>query len=365
MLTVKYRKVFFLMTVIVFSVFVFGVQAYGLDLSAEAAVLLESDSNTALYCKNDDKTMTMASTTKIMTALLALENADLNSEIIVTKEMVSVEGTSMGLLPGDSVSVEELVYGMLLPSGNDAANTIAHVVSGNIPEFAKLMNRKAAEIGMTGTNFVTPSGLDAENHYTTARDMALLGSYAIKNREFYTICSTKSIRVSYGNPPYDRTLTNHNKLLSMYEDCIGIKTGFTKKSGRCLVSAAQRDGVTLIAVTLNAPNDWQDHKKMFDYGFSVTTRKKLDDSLNDISLAVTGGKKNKVNLKLSYEPHVTICETYNPSVVREIYLNKFEYAPIEQGKIVGFAKYVESETGKVIMTVPIETAESCPVRSSK
>lgn len=364
MLSAKYLKVVFILPIVWVGIIVFGVRGYGLDLSAETAVLLESDSNTALYCKNAEQTMTMASTTKIMTALLMIENANLNSEITVTEEMVAVEGTSMGLLPGDKVSLRELVYGMLLPSGNDAANTAAYVLSGSIPEFANLMNEKAAVIGMTNTNFVTPSGLDAEGHYSTAYDMALLGSYAIKNREFFNICSTKSIRVEYGNPPYSRTLTNHNKLLSMYDDCIGVKTGFTKKSGRCLVSAAERDGVTLVAVTLNASDDWNDHIEMFEYGFSVTSRKSLDSSLKGIRLPVTGGKNSSVSLQLSFSPEITVCETYNPNVVREIYLKKFEYAPISAGTIVGEAVYIDSDTGKRILTVPIVTAGDVETRSS-
>lgn len=364
MLSAKYLKVIFILPIVWVGIIVFGVRGYGLDLSAETAVLLESDSNTALYCKNAEQTMTMASTTKIMTALLMLENANLNSEITVTEEMAAVEGTSMGLLPGDRVSVRELVYGMLLPSGNDAANTAAYALAGSIPEFANLMNEKAVTIGMTNTHFVTPSGLDAEGHYSTAYDMALLGSYAIKNREFFNICSTKSIRVDYGNPPYSRTLTNHNKLLSMYDDCIGIKTGFTKKSGRCLVSAAERDGVTLIAVTLNASDDWNDHIEMFEYGFSATSRKSLDSSLKGIGLPITGGNKTSVSLKLSFSPEITVCETYSPNVVREIYLKKFEYAPISAGTIVGEAVYIDSDTGKKILTVPIVTAGDVETRSS-
>ncbi len=130
------------------------------------------------------------------------------------------------------------------------------------------MNERAQQIGMEQTNFVTPSGLDAQDHYSTAYDMALLAREAIRNEDFLSICSQTKITTEYGNPPYKRTLTNHNRLLSLYEGAIGVKTGFTKKAGRCLVSAAQRDGVTLICVTLNAPDDWNDHSALFDYGFS-------------------------------------------------------------------------------------------------
>lgn len=358
------RKVFFILPIIfIFGANVFGVQCYGLDLSAESAVLLESDSNTALFCKAADKRMTMASTTKIMTALLTIENANLNSEIVVNSEMVSVEGTSMGLLPGDSVSMRELCYGMLLPSGNDAANTAAYVICGSIPKFADLMNEKALEIGMENTHFMNPSGLTEDGHFTTAYDMALLGSYAIKNREFFNICSTKSIQVSYGNPPYNRTLKNHNKLLGLYEYCVGMKTGFTKKSGRCLVSAAKKDGVTLIAVTLNARDDWNDHIKLFEYGFEHTKSVPLNSLINGIKLKVVGSDKKSLALKLSYTPNYTVIDDKNLDVVREIYLTQFEYAPVKKGRIVGTAVFKEKDSGRVIARVPIETAEECAVLS--
>lgn len=339
-----------------FCILVFSPSVSALDLSAQSAVLMEADSGTIIYSENPDEQMPMASTTKIMTSIIALENADLYSDVAVTKEMVSVEGTSMGLLPGDQVSVYELVCGMLLASGNDAANSVAYIMSGGLPAFSDLMNKYAKQIGMTNSHFVTPSGLDSEGHYSTAHDMALLASYAISNREFLSICSSESIRVDYGNPPYMRTLTNHNKLLSKYEYCIGVKTGFTKKSGRCLVSAARKDGVTLVAVTLNAPDDWNDHIKMFDYGFSVTSRNTLDTTI-DLKLPVVGGKSKTVDVKLAYEPQITTTEMYNPDVERTIYLNKFEYAPIKSGKIVGEAVYTEKGSGKVILTVPIVVAK--------
>ncbi len=331
--------------------------AFAMDLSAESAVLMEAESNTIIFSKNPDEKLPMASTTKIMTSIIALENADLYKEVAVTKEMVTVEGTSMGLLPGDKVSVYELVCGMLLSSGNDAANSVAYVMSGGIPEFSSLMNEYAQKIGMTNSSFVTPSGLDAKGHYSTAKDMALLGSYAVKNREFLDICSSEKVRIDYGNPPYLRTLSNHNKLLSKYENCVGIKTGFTKKSGRCLVSAAQKDGVTLVAVTLKAPDDWNDHIKMFEYGFSVAARKTVDNGF-DYEMPVVGGKQKSVELRLAYEPKITTTEMYNPDVVRKVYINKFEYAPIKSGRIVGEAVYIDESTGKELLSVPIITAKS-------
>ncbi|MBQ4604298.1 MAG: D-alanyl-D-alanine carboxypeptidase, partial [Clostridia bacterium] len=271
-------------------------------VSAESAVLMCADNGEILFSRNADRQLSMASTTKIMTSLIALESAVPEKEIVVTKEMVSVEGTSMGLVPGDSVSMKELVYGMLLQSGNDAANTVAYVLGGGQEGFATLMNERAAEIGMKNTNFVTASGLDDENHYSTAFDMSLLACECIDNPEFLDICSQKKVKLTYGNPPYARTLTNHNKLLWKYSDTIGIKTGFTKKSGRCLVSAAKRNGVTLVAVTLNAPDDWNDHISMFEYGFSKCKGALLSCDFSNISVKVTGGEDESVPVKLAYNP---------------------------------------------------------------
>jgi len=249
----------------------------------------------------------------------------------------------MGLLAGDSVNLRSLVYGMLLESGNDAANAVAYTLAGNPKKFAKLMNKRAAEIGMKNTNFVTPSGLDNKEHYSTAYDMALLGCEALKNVEFRNACSKTNVRLSYGNPPYMRTLSNHNRLLYSYEGCIGIKTGFTKKSGRCLVSAAERDGVTLVAVTLNAKSDWKDHKKLLDYGFSFVSQVEPCVDLRNLELKVVGGNRSSVPVRYSTDSLAvkTISET--DKIVARVFIKHFEYAPVEKGKIVGSIKYFKDD----------------------
>ncbi len=321
-------------------------------VSAESAVVMCVENGKVLYSKNADNKMSMASTTKIMTSLIAIEKAIPNREIVVTKDMVSVEGTSMGLQAGDSVSMNELIYGMLLQSGNDAAHTVACVIAGNEEEFAKLMNKRAAQIGMKNTSFATASGLDRENHYSTAYDMALLACECIKNPAFASVCSKKSVSLTYGNPPYRRTLTNHNRLLWSYEGCIGMKTGFTKKSGRCLVSAAKRNGITLVAVTLNAPNDWNDHISMLDYGFSKTNAFELKCDLSNVKLRVCGGKMSFVTLVQSYFP---FYPADGNGYSCEILMRPFEYAPIEKGDILGTAVYTSG--GKVIASIPLAAAE--------
>lgn len=206
-------------------------------ISAKYAVLVEMNTGQLIAEKNGYDKASMASTTKIMTSLLLCELCDLDEEIVATKEMVTVEGSSMGLQEGDRVHYRDLLYGMLLASGNDAANTTAISVAGSIENFAELMNKKAKEFGMTNTHFVTPSGLDDEEHYTTAYDMSKLAVYAMKNADFAEACASKTATLEYGNPPYRRTLTNHNKLLQYYEGAIGIKTGFTKNRGGVLFPA--------------------------------------------------------------------------------------------------------------------------------
>ena len=313
------------------------------SVSAKAAIVIAADTLEVLYEKSANQKLPMASTTKIMTALLLAEQPDLSKTVKTTKQMVTVEGSSMGLLEGDTVSYRDLLYGMLLASGNDAANTTAYVLAGSVQGFAKMMNEKAAELGMKNTSFVTPSGLDDENHYTTAYDLALLTAAALKNSAFRTACSSKSAVLYYGNPPYRRTLTNHNKLLGNYEGIIGVKTGFTKKSGRCLVTAAEGEGKRVIAVTLNDPDDWNDHRKLLDYGLEktvVTEFKNYD--VTDV-MPIVCGSADLVRVKCEQAKICTAVGTEN-EIKRKIILPKFIYAPISAGEKVGEIEYYFKDT---------------------
>lgn len=318
-----------------------------IDVSASSAVLLVSGSNEVLFEKSAYEKRPMASTTKIMSSIIAIESGRLDEEITVTQEMTAVEGTSMGLLPNDKVSVSELVYGMMLSSGNDAANATAITIAGSTEAFVSMMNDKAKQIGMLSTHFATPSGLDTDDHYSTAYDMALLGSYAIKNEQFLEICSSSSAVVDYGNPPYKRRLTNHNKLLKIYDGVIGIKTGFTKKSGRCLVSAAERDGITLICVTLNDADDWNDHKKLLDYGFGIV--KRYDNYQRDFLIRIVGGKDASVNAQLQRAPKIG---SLNGQITQKVYIEHFLYAPVKKNDVVGYSQFYY-QNGALADTVPI------------
>ncbi len=240
------------------------------QIAARAAVVVEYETGQVIYEKNSDMKLPMASTTKIMTTLLTLESGDIDEWFTVDSEAIKVEGSSMGLTEGKVVTKRILCYGMMLPSGNDAANASAVAVAGSIEAFVDLMNKKAENFGLLDTHFVTPSGLDdyTDEHYSTALDMANLTRLALSDETFREICGTGSICLESGNGE-SFWLSNSNKLLSSCDGVIGVKTGFTDKAGRCLVSACERDGVTLICVTLSDPNDWYDHTNLYDYCFSM------------------------------------------------------------------------------------------------
>lgn len=333
------------------------------DISAKSAVVICADTGEVVFEKDAYQKMPMASTTKIMTSVLALEFGADEHFLTVTDEMVSVEGSSIGLLPDDKISLKTLVKGMLLESGNDAANSVAHIIGGSTPEFVAIMNSKAKEIGMNSTSFETPSGLDGENHYSTAFDMALLGAYAIKNPEFKQICSSKEQVVFYGNDPCRRVFTNNNKLLDTYDGIFGIKTGFTKKSGRCLVSAVERDNKTLIAVTLNAPDDWNDHKKMYDYSFENVHVIDLSCDLQDLSVKIIGGTEDVVSLYPSSNPIITSINK-DFDYESKIFIKQFEYAPVKKGDILGFIEFYD-ENGKLIATTDICANKSVDIKIHK
>lgn len=348
------KKLIFVFFLVIYTPFFTVLPAFCAEIpevSAKSAILINSQTNEILFEKNKDECLSMASTTKIMTSLLAIESGRLCCVVKAERDIVC-EGTAINIKKGDSFTLETLVYSMLLESGNDAAILVAEYLAGSEKKFAELMNKKAKEIGMTSTNFVTSSGLDADEHYTTAHDMAILGSYAIKNPVFKKICSTESYTARYINPAIEVNYVNHNKLFYYYNGVIGIKTGFTKKSGRCLVSACEKDGVTLVAVTLNAGDDWNDHIAMFDFGFSAVKSQKTDILMPD-EVNVYGSVINSVAISLKNKSISTDNVTY------QIYLKKFYYAPIEKGDILGFAEiYTNGKAIERLMIYASENAEN-------
>lgn len=328
------------------------------QVSAVSAVLINADTGSVLYEKNAYEQRAMASTTKIMTALLTAEAGDLDRKFAVDSYAINVEGTSMGLSEGDIVTRRALLYGMLLPSGNDAANAAAVSVSGSMQAFAELMNKKAKELGLNNTHFVNPSGLDADGHYTTAYDLAMLTAEALSNPVFEDICRCADARVEFGNPPYLRSLANSNKMLWQYEGCIGVKTGFTDNARRCLVSAAERDGVRLIAVTLNAPEDWNDHRAMLDYGFMQVKPTEIVLPA-PIVVPVVGGCEQSVRLELSEKITLPLSKQEVQNVTLEIHCEPFLYAGVEKGTAVGTARiYMNGEYVRKVNLVTAKEVEA-------
>ena len=242
---------------------IFPCQSKAVSTSASAAILVDADSGRVLYEQNADGKMLIASTTKIMTALVAIREGNLSDMVTVKREATLTEGSSMYLKEGEQLTLEALLYGLMLCSGNDAAVAIAEHVGGSQSGFVRLMNETAKELGMAHTSFANPNGLDAEMHYSTARDMAVLACAAMENETFVRIVSTRTVTIG------GRTMTNHNKLLSWSEGCIGLKTGYTKAAGRTLVSCMEKNGQRLVAVTLQDGNDWADHQALYEYGFAA------------------------------------------------------------------------------------------------
>ena len=303
-------------------------------MSAECAVLIDADTGNIIYEKNANKKRSMASTTKIMTAIVALESYQKSNEVSISPEAVGVEGSSIYLREGEVLTMEQLLYALLLESANDAAVAIAVAAAGSVEDFASIMNQKANELGLKSTSFQNPHGLDNENHYTTAYELALIAKYALNIKSFREIVSTykKTIPMPEGGT---RVLINHNKMLRLYDGAIGVKTGFTKKSGRCLVSAAERDGLTLIAVTLNAPDDWNDHTELLDYGFSKYKRVILVEKEGfAVNVPVIGGCDSTLLAVNESEISLTLpTDSDEPTLYKEY--PKFLYAPIKEGDIIG------------------------------
>ncbi len=328
------------------------------SVSAKAAVLYEPRTKRFLYTKNEDERLGMASTTKIMTALIALENLPPEELITADSNAVGIEGSSIYLKPGETMRAIDLIYALILQSANDAAEVLAYRISGSIQEFAKLMNEKAQELGAKNTNFTNPHGLDDKEHYTTASDLAIITAKALENEAFREIASTKIKTVE--SSLTKRVLVNHNKLLKSYEGCIGVKTGFTKKTGRSLVSAADKDGLTLICVTINAPDDWSDHTKMLDFGYSVLEIQHLADVGSfSYEIPVINGKQTSVKIS-NLEPFSYISDKDGSEYKTEVFLSRYFSAPIQEGEVLG--KVIFTKNGVEIGSIPLISRESIEIK---
>lgn len=343
----KLRRFFcIILTVILASVLPFNTiaatQVSEISLSAKSAVLIDLDERNILYQKNAKECLPMASTTKIVTALLVCELTKCDAVVKIPAEAVGIEGSSIYLNEGELLTVEQLLYALLLESANDAAVALAIFAAGSIEGFAQKCNEKAYSLGLRNTNFTNPHGLYDENHYTTAYDLAILTSEALKNPTIAKICASKRAEIPHGitqsTPAGEgvRYLKNHNKMLSNYQDSIGVKTGFTKKSGRCLISAAKRNGLTLIAVTLNAPDDWHDHTALLDYGFNNYERRTVfSQGEFKYAFPLSNGENDVVCITNISPIYATVPKNATAHTTKIESCFRFAIAPISKGQIIG------------------------------
>ncbi len=378
------------------------------EVRAEAAVVMDADNGRLLYAQNPDKRLANASTTKIMTALLTLEEPEQDRYFTVDPDAIRVEGTTMGLQPGDSVTLHQLAAGMLLPSGNDAAGAAAVEIAGSEEAFVRRMNRRAEELGLTNTQYRNPSGLDAPGHYSSARDLATLAAHALENEDFADIVSQQEMRMAFGNPPYNRSIYTTNKLLERYPPAIGVKTGYTEDAGLCLVTAAEQDGTRLIVVTLNGKDDVNTHRQLYEHFFPLLARVDLSgftddlfvpvtggtrlivvtlngkDDVNthrqlyehffpllarvdlsgftdDLFVPVTGGVREQVQAVPAAEPRAALLEREYDALVREVELPRFVYAPVQAGQVLGKIRLLSGD--KVVWQSTLVAEGDVPART--
>lgn len=322
-------------------------------ISAASAALLDINSGCFLVEVNANERRPMASTTKIMTALVVLEHCALDETVTVPREAVGVEGSSVYLFEGEEITVRTLLYALLLSSANDAAVALACHTAGSVETFAAMMNEKAAALGLINTHFTNPHGLFDEAHYTTARELSLITAVALQNQTFAKIVATPRYSVPQNGTEATRLFLNHNRLLRTYEGAVGVKTGFTKKSGRCLVSAAEKNGLTLVAVTLDDPNDWRDHAALFDWGFAEYEG--FTPLLPPLTLSVVGGTAGTVSL-IPAPPFTLTLPTDHAEITVTAELPRFLFAGFEANKTVG--KLVWRMEGEIIGTVDLRTAHA-------
>jgi len=292
--------------------------------SASASILIDAETGDALYGHDSDLRLGIASTTKILTALVVLENCSSTESVEILPEYTGIEGSSIYLVPGETLTVKELLYGLMLESGNDAAVALACYVSGSIEDFASLMNERAEQLGCTNSHFVNPHGLDDEEHYSTAADLAKIAAAAMDNAELRDIVSTKSITVA------GRSFVNHNKLLWTCDGVIGLKTGYTMSCGRTLVTCAQRGDMTLICVTLGDHDDWADHAALYDWAFANFTYAELPEAFD---VPVISGIHESVRVVPETMPKIPVCTGEHVEV--KVNIHKFLYAPVYIGASAG------------------------------
>ena len=314
------------------------------SVSARSAILMDAATGRVLFAQEADRQSLIASITKVMTGLLICEDGDLGRTVTVPPEAVGVEGSSLYLKLGEQLTVEQLLYGLMLRSGNDAAVALAVTADGTAERFVARMNRRAAELGLADTHFANPHGLDDEGNYSTARDLARLAAAAMENETFRQVVSTRTY--AFGQ----RSLTNHNKLLWRCNGVVGVKTGYTRAAGRLLVSAAERMGRRLIAVTINDPDDWADHAALLDWGFSRMQEKEAAPAGQSLgAVPVVGGTAAVVRCRLTAALRCTLLPEEGAEV--RLCLPRVVWAPVTEGAQAGWAELCVD--GAVLARAPL------------
>lgn len=325
------------------------------ETKAGGAALMEAGSMRLLAGTNEHEKLPMASTTKVMTALLAIERCDLEGMVKIPDQAVGVEGSSMYLCKGESLRMMDLLYGLMLTSGNDAAVAIAIEIAGTVEDFAALMNARAAEIGCTDTNFVTPNGLHNAEHYTTAYDLCLIACEAMQSEVFRQIVSTDYYQTRSGDRT--RTLKNKNRILWQYDGGNGIKTGYTKAAGRCLVFSAERSDAQLVGVVLNCPDMWEEATALLDYGFeNYRVSRLLEDNTRVGHVAVLGGKKNGLEVRAKEDILYPLAIDGTDKLRWELDCVQELRAPVAEGTPLGELRLYCNE--KQVLTTELLAAET-------
>jgi D-alanyl-D-alanine carboxypeptidase (penicillin-binding protein 5/6) len=323
------------------------------SISAHSAAVIDVQTGRVLYEKNGDEKMLIASLTKIITCIVAIESGvDLDSEVKVSSRAAGKEGSSIYLKVGEKQKLIDLLYAVMLRSGNDAATAVAEHVGKTEANFVAMMNKKVEELGLTGTHFANPHGLDAKDHYSTAHDMAVLTAYALRNPTFAKIVKTRVKSIPMPGESWDRKMYNKNKMLTRYNGSDGVKTGYTKAAGRCLASSATRDGRQLAVITLDASDDWNDHARLLDYGFQkyqFMPVVKADQVVKTVP--VEDGVKDQVDVIVGHDFRYPVREDEQEKVTQQIELDESLHAPILAGQKVGEMKiYFED---RLVGQVPI------------
>ncbi len=348
------RLAFLLAALCVFVLLPSFAQADEVGTSAKACVIIDAQSGRVLLSHNAESPLPMASTTKVMTALLALENGDLDAPVTCSRTAFGVPGTSIYLAEGETLTLREMLYGLMMASGNDAATAIAEHIGGTVADFCTMMTARAAELGCKNTVFLTPHGLPCEGHYTTAHDLALIARKAMSHPEFREIVGTSRATIPWEGRTYDRVLNNKNKLLTTYEGATGIKTGYTKKAGRCLVFGAQREGMEIIGVVLNCWEWFEEAARLMDTAFEryeAITMLTAGDIAGTIPVTHANGAA--VDAVLSADLTGVVAKGSLPQV--EIDLPDTVDAPVQQGQLLGTARLTEK--GVTIAEVPLMAAD--------